>query len=276
MKAKLSKEEFYKRRQKAYYEWQKEERIKKWLERYYRNKWEEEAMLEEIYKDVYDPLPEPINYDKYYTEKFREDDMDVDGKYRYYWRCSRLNLLKPSKLSKYTLPIRIYWRKGVRSIISQLWNMQNKAYEYIKPYIDELNIKDFKLSKKQFFTKAPMWAMSKKMLELTSATDISNNQICTVASALLRDKYIKSELYLWRVSFLVWDIIITQNGNVLRPCLENNIEWLNKDTVISLHDKRVKYLNWEDNDLQIYILWDCYLLEIHINEREYIYYLVSF
>ena len=74
--------------------------------------------------------------------------------------------------------------------------MQNKAYEYIKPYIDELNIKDFKLSKKQFFTKAPMWAMSKKMLELTSAADISNNQICTVASALLRDKYIKSELSL--------------------------------------------------------------------------------
>ena len=89
--------------------------------------------------------------------------------------------------------------------------MQDKAYEYIKPHLDEISLNDFCLSKKQFFTKAPMWCGSGRMQELLSGTSISNNQICTVASALLRDKYIASELYMGRVSFLVGDVIITQN-----------------------------------------------------------------
>jgi hypothetical protein len=41
--------------------------------------------------------------------------------------------------------------------MSNLGTMQNKAYEYIKPHIKEIDLRDFKLSKRQFFTKAPMW-----------------------------------------------------------------------------------------------------------------------
>ena len=104
----MNKKEFEGWRKKEWYQRNKERRIERQLDAYYRNKAEEEALIEEIYKNVYDILPEPINYDKYYTAKFRDDDIDCDGKYRYYRRCSRLKSLKPSKLPKYTLPIRIY------------------------------------------------------------------------------------------------------------------------------------------------------------------------
>ena len=70
----MSKEEFYKWRLKEWYQWNKKERSKKQLEKYYKNKAEEEAMIEEIYKDVYDVLPEPIERDKFYMEKYKDDD----------------------------------------------------------------------------------------------------------------------------------------------------------------------------------------------------------
>lgn len=74
----MSKEEFNKWRQKERYQRNKKRRIEKQLEQYYRNKKEGEAFLEEIYKNVYDTLPEPINRDKYYLEKFKEDDTDYE------------------------------------------------------------------------------------------------------------------------------------------------------------------------------------------------------
>ena len=70
----MSKEEFYKWRIKQRYQWNKKEQSKKQLEKYYKNKAEEEVMIEGIYKDVYDILPEPINYDKLYMEKYKDDD----------------------------------------------------------------------------------------------------------------------------------------------------------------------------------------------------------
>ena len=274
MKEKLSKEEFNKRRTKTWYERNKEKRIEKQLELYYRNKEEEEAMIEEIYEEVYDPLPDPINYDKYYAEKYKKDDMDSWGKYRYYWWASRLNYIKPSRLPRYDQPIRINKRTNMNVMMSQLWKMQDAAYEYLQPYIDKLDVRDMALSKKQFFTKAPMWASSERMQKILADTDISNNQICTVASALLRNKYMQTELYMGRVGFLVGDIIITQNGNTLRPALENNIPRLNKDTVEWLHKQRMDYLKGKNDDLQIYILWDTYLFKYQINERETFYYIV--
>jgi hypothetical protein len=111
------------------------------------------------------------------------------------------------------------------------------------------------------------------MRELCDATNISKNQVCSIASAMLRDKYIASEIYMGRVSFLIGDVIITQAGNVLRPCLENNIPWLTKDTVSSLHDDRMKYLK-KKKDLDIYILWDTYLVKYQPNEFEQRFYLV--
>lgn len=271
-KEELPKEEYVKWRKKEWYKMNKSRRLEKQLERYHRNKVEEEILLEDIYKNVYDPLPEPINYNKLYAEKYDKDDRDGNWKFRFYWWASRLNHMMVSELPKYESAIKVYNRWAINLMLSQLWKMQDGAYEYIKPHIDEFTIKDLKLSRKQFFTKSPMWVTNERMQKLLAATSISNNQICTVASALLRDKYIQTELYMGRVSFLVWDIIITQGGNVFRPILENNIPWLTKDTVEELHQKRLDWLSWKTDDLQVYALWDCYLLKIQLNERETLFY----
>lgn len=271
-KAELNEEEFKKWRQKAWYQRNRERRIEKQLDSYYRNKVEEEALIEDIYKDVYDTLPEPVDYNKLYAEKYDKDDRDGNWKYKFYWRCSRLNFMKMSKFKKYKQPIKIYDRGNLSLMFSGLWRMQDRAYEYIKPHIDEFSIKSFKLSKKQFFTKSPMWTADEKLQQLVAGTDIANNQLYTVASALLRDKYMQTELYMGRVWFLVGDIIITQNGNILRPILENNIPRLTKDTVEELHGKRVAWLNREIDDLEVYTLWDCYFLKVHPNERETLFY----
>ena len=75
-KKEMSKEEFSKWRQKEWYQRNKERRIEKQLDSYYRNKVEEEALIEEIYESVYKELPEPIDYNKFYYDKYDKDDRD--------------------------------------------------------------------------------------------------------------------------------------------------------------------------------------------------------
>lgn len=273
-KKEMSKEEFNKRRQKEWYQRNKEKRIEKQLERYYRNKSDEEAFLEEIYKNVYDVIPEPIDYNKFYADKYKEDDRGWDWWYKFYWRASRLNRVHANACPKITYPVKVYNRWSFGIMMSKLGTMQHRAYEYVKPHLWEINIKDMFLAQEQFFTKVPMWVTKNKMRELVDSTDISKNQVCTVASALLRDKYICSELYLWRVNFLIGDVIISSNWNIFRPILENNIPWLTKDTVEELHKQRFDRLYRRCDDIPIHILRDAYLIKISINERENFYYIV--
>lgn len=42
-------------------------------------------------------------------------------------------------------------------MITSLGNMQDKAYELVKEHINEIDLKNFCLSKKQGLTKNPMW-----------------------------------------------------------------------------------------------------------------------
>ena len=72
MREKLSEEEYKKWWHKQNYAKKKKEIA----ERYKQKKKEEELMIEEIYKEVYDTLPEPVSIDKYYIEKYREEDTD--------------------------------------------------------------------------------------------------------------------------------------------------------------------------------------------------------
>ena len=75
MRAKLSPEEYKKWKRQLWYSENREKHIQKELDRQKRIKAEEDALMEEIYKDVYDELPEPIDYDAYYMEKFKSDDL---------------------------------------------------------------------------------------------------------------------------------------------------------------------------------------------------------
>lgn len=273
-KQELSKEEYDKWRVKEWYQWNKEWYAKKQLERYYKEKAEEEEMIEGIYKEIYDALPELIDYDKFYMEKYRNDDINYEWRYKFSWRFSRLNWISPGREKKYLNPIKLYNTGKLNLMITNLNKIQDDAYKYLKPHLNEISIKDFSINKNQIVSQTPMRVARWKMRELKDATNISSNQLCSVASAMLRDKYIVGEVYMWRASFLVGDIIITQNGNVLRPCLENNIPWLTPDTVEELHKKRLDWLKKKIDDLDIYILRDTYLVKYQPNEFEQRFYLI--
>lgn len=273
-KAELSPEEFKKWKYKTLYEKNKEERIAKQTALYNNKKAEQEEMYREVMDEVRWDVPEYLDIDKYYLAKFDADDRDSENRHKFYWWCSRLLYMKTNKLKAITQPVRIVSRTSFSNLFSRLWAMQQRAYEYMLPYYDEIDIKDFKLAKKQFFTKRPMWAAKWKIVDLVNATDISQNQIYSVTSAVLRDRYIQSELYLGRANYLVGDIIISQAGHLLRPSLKNNLPWLTEATVDELHEKRMKWLKREIDDLPVYILWDTYLIKMKPNERETYYYLV--
>lgn len=273
-KQELSKEEYDKWRVKEWYQRNKEWYSEKQLNSYHKRKEEEEAMIEEIYKEVYDILPEPINWDEYYAKEFREDDINYEGKFKFSRWASRLNRVKPSKEKAYTNPVKVYNFANLWWVLSNLWRIQDRAYEYLRPHINEINLGDFKLSKKQSLTKNPVRNAWWNMRKLADATDISMNQLYSVASAMLRDKYIINEIYLGRASFLVGDVIISQAGNIYRPCLENNIPWLTPDTVEELHKKRFDWLKKKTDDLDIYVLRDTYLVKYQPNEREKMFYII--
>lgn len=273
-KAELSPEEFKKWKYKALYEKNKEYRIAKQKALRDNKKIEREEMFKEVMDEVWGNAPEYLDIDKYYLDKFDADDRDGSWRYMFYRRCSRLNKEKITKFKPITQPVKIVHREWFSNFFSKLWAMQQRAYEYMLPYYDEINIEDFKLAKRQYFTKKPMWTAKWKIVDLVAATDISQNQIYSVTSAVLRGKYIQSELFMGRVSYLVGDIIITQAGNILRPSLKNNLPWLTEDTVDELHEKRIQWLKREIDDLPVYTLWDTYLIKIKPNERETYYYLV--
>ena len=275
MKEKMTKEEFSKRRAKAWYDRNKEKRINKQLWWYHMKKEEEAAMLEEIYEEVYDPLPEPINYDKYYTEKFREDDMTKDGKYRFCWRSSKIIFEDWKFMLKWTEPIRVYWRRGMNASMNRLANEEAKAYQYLQPHLAELMDSKFFIKRYQTITKYPLRTVSWKLAKLTEASDIAPSHICNILSAIQRGKYIASEVYLWRTSFIVGDVIVTQTGHMFQICLENNLPWLTPQNVEQIHDTRIKWRKkkWKEKP-PIYMVKDAYLVKYQLNERETQFYII--
>lgn len=275
MKGKLTAEEFSEWRKKAWYERNKKERSKAQLERYYRKKDEEEAMLEEIYEEIYDPLPEPINCDKYYTAKFRNDDVNSENKYKFCWWSSKLIFEKWGWLPKQKTPFRIYWRKGVKEVMNVLARQEARAYQLLLPHLNELEGEKFFIQKHQTLTKYPLRSVYWKLAELVKNSDIPPSHICNVLSAIQRDKYIVSEVYLWRTNFIVWDVLVTQTGNMFQICLENNLPWLKPNNVEEIHDIRMKWRKkkWEEKP-PIYLVEDAYLVKYQLNERETQFYII--
>lgn len=275
MKEKMSKEEFTKWRAKEWYQRNKKKRIQKQLDVYYRNKDEQEAMLEEIYEEIYDTLPEPINYDKYYTAKFRDDDVNSENKYKFCWRSSKLIFENWGWLPKQETPFRIYWRKWVKEVMNVLAKQEARAYQLLLPHLNELEDERFFIQRHQTLTKYPLWSVYWKLAELVKDSDIPPSHICNVLSAIQRDKYIVSEVYLWRTNFIVWDVLVTQTGNMFQICLENNLPWLTPQNVEQIHETRMKWWKkkWEEKP-PIYLVEDAYLVKYQLNEREMQFYII--
>ena len=274
MKEELSPEEYKKWKWKMWYQDNREHHIQKELERQKRIKQEEDALLEEIYKDVYDPIPEPIDYDKYYTEKFKSDDV-VDGRYHFSRWSSRLKVIRRDKTPKYRRPFRVCDRSWMKRTYEHLADVEYRAYEYMKPHLEETRWCNMLMAKRQQPFKYPVWLTDWKLKELIEESDINHAHICNVTDWMRRDKYIPWMTYLGRNSFIFGDVVVTQTGHTFRISLENNLGWLTPDTVEEIHRLRMERRKKKAKEApQIYIVNDAYLVRVNPNERESLYFIV--
>ena len=281
MKLKLSPKEYKSRYDKRHYLKKKDR-----LAAEYKAKVDEKnEYIEEIYRDVYDQIDNEQTVDEYYLEKFKQDNVNKAGKYWYSRRASHLSMLSRRDMKEIWFPIRIVENYNMNSLFWQQEKSQSLAYQYIKPYINEIDEVEFMIAKKQRVTNRPMRSCIGRMLELVNNTNLPKHQICEIASALKRNVYIASEIYLGRISFLFWDCIVTSMGQMFFPSLENNIGWLTKDTVDEIHDSRVKFHKYspEWDSVPIAMIFDSYLIRlpaIKIEWREnywqYNYYVVPY
>lgn len=264
MKEKLSPEEFKKRYRRQYYDAEAEK------EKYQKKKEEDIKLMMELYDEIY---PDPINRDKYYTKKYRDDDT-VSGAYNFSWRSSKLIRISWKRTPKRKEPFRISNRHAMSLWIDRLYNTQVEAYKYLKPHLEEIRWCKYALAKRQYIY-SPLYYMDEPMRTIIEQAPVPNHRAIYVADWMLRWKFMVSELYLGRDSFIFWDVLVTQTWNTYRIALENNLPWLTKDTVEEIHSLRMDWRkNGGDKAPPIYIVNDAYLIKIKINERENLFYIV--
>lgn len=272
-KEELSEKEFKRRTRRMSYERNREITIQRHLASYYKSKEEKEAMLEEIYEELFDAIPEPINYDKYYMEKFKGDDT-LSWEYKFYWRSSRFKRIPRRKYPRQHYPFRVSYRPWINQMMARLSRTQLKAYQYLLPKYDEWKESPISLQKKQQPYRYPMYAVWEPLKSIINASEINNWHLICVADWIRRGKYIPWEVYLWRNNFIFWDAVVTNTWHLFRIALEHNFKWLTPDTVERIHQER---LDWRkkkaDNKVPIMLLWDAYLIKVQPNEREDLYFI---
>lgn len=270
LREKLGPVEYKKRYDKQRYKKQK----KKFKQRYeeHRDAFNE-AMLNEICDELW-PGNDITNRDKYYTEKYRDDDTIKRG-YRFAWRSSRLKNINRKTAPRRKQPFRISNRRSMEYSIRLLHDIQCKVYTHLLPHLDEIKDCRYYIHKKQHPYDFPLWHIDEPLKTLAQWLDMNPARVMNVADAMIRWKLIVSELYLWRNSFIFGDVVATQTGNTYRIALENNLPWLTKDTVEDIHSLRMEWRKHKGKIAPpIYMVNDAYLITIQPNEREKLFYIV--
>lgn len=231
------------------------------------------GMLNEIIDELW-PGNDLTDWDKLYTKKFKEDDAKGRA-YRFSWRCSRLRSLDWSRVNKQTTPFRVANRKQMNQLIRDNTKTQNGAYEYLKPHMNDIKDCMLALNKNQLPYNYPVYVSDKELRDVVNESPVNIASTYLVFDAMRRWKYMLSEMYLWRNSFILGDVLVTGTGNLFRIALNNNLSRLTKDTVEEIHQKRMAWIKSKSNYAPpIYIVNDAYLIKVHINEREDLFYIV--
>lgn len=269
MKEKLSPEEFKKRYRRLYYDKEKERK------KYQEKKADVDKYVWELIDEIYADIPDLINRDRYYTEKYKKDDTKRWA-YKFAWRSSKIRRLNRNWLPIQKTPFRISNRKWLDRCMKELLNTQTSVYKYLSPYLKEIKNCAISMHKKQQPYDYPTYTIDEPLNSLCKNSNINTWRIVNVADWMIRDKLIISELYLGRNNFIFWDVLVTWTWNIFRISLENNLPWLTKDTIEDIHEKRMRWRkDKKDMDMPpIYIVNDAYLIKIPINERENYFYIV--
>lgn len=273
MKAKLSPEEYYKWYQKRWRDNNKKIKHKLYVKSYAKQREERDEISEEVLSEIEYKWEKEQTVDEYYIEKFREDDTDWEWRYRYSWWASPLAKINRRLAPYYKYPIRIaenYPEMGrlMKTQLSVQWNI----YKLIYPQLNEIGLWSFKMAEKQKVTARPMWNMTWKILEIAEESWYPKHQICEITWALQTGTYIPSEVYLWHISWIFWDVIVTSMGHMFKIALENNLKRLTPGTIEEIHQQRLNYKKRWDK-CRIYPLYNSYLIKVpacKIYEKDWI------
>lgn len=261
MKAKLSPEEYYKWYQGEWRAHNKKRKHDWYVKDYAKVKAERDRISEEVLSEIEYKWEKEQTIDEYYIEKFREDDTDWEWRYRYSWRASPLAKINRRRTSYYERPIRIAENYDMNILVKNQSSVQQNVYKLIYPHLNEIEPWSFKIAEKQKVTARPMWSMVWKILELAEESKLPKHQICEITQALQNGTYIPEEIYLWHISRIFWDVIVTSMGHMFKIALENNLKWLTPDTVEEIHQQRLNYKK-EWDKCRIYPLYNSYLIRV--------------
>lgn len=274
MKEKLPEDEYKKRYMHREYEKRKEQ----YKEKYEKKKEEATKELKELCDEIW-PGNDLTDWDKFYADKFKLDDTWKKWhSYRFAWWSSKLARLKWERIPKQTKPFRIMNRNWMTQLLDKWIDIQHRTYEYLNPLMWELWDSWLFMGKKQQPYKYPLYLSDDKLKAVANNAPVNAAYVYLLFDALRRDKYIFSEMYLWRTSFIFWDVLVTQTWNLFRISLENNLPWLTKDTVESIHESRMKWHKRKKKEAlvkqpPIYIVNDAYLIKVSL-KWEVLYYIV--
>ena len=123
-------------------------------------------MLNEIIDELW-PGNDITNRDKYYTEKFRDDDTVKKG-YRFAWRSSKLANLNWKSVPKWKKPFRISNRRSMEYSMRLLHDIQCEVYKYLLPHMDEIKDCRVAIYKKQRPYDFPLWYIEEPLKTLAS------------------------------------------------------------------------------------------------------------
>lgn len=262
MKAKLSPEEYSKRYQKRWREKNKKRKHELYLADYAKQKEERDKITEEVLSEIEYKWEKELTIDEYFIEKFREEDTDWEWRYRYSWRASPLAKLDKVWAPRQKFPVRIaenYWNMNV--LIKKQLSIQWDIYKLIYPHLNEIELGSFRMAPNQKVTARPMWNMTWRILELAEESWYPKHQICEITWALQKWIYMPSEVYLWHISRIFWDVIVTSMGHMFKIALENNLKRLTPETIEEMRQQRLNYKKKWDK-CRIYTLINSYLIRV--------------
>lgn len=266
MKEKLPEKEYRKR----YHHREYMKRTELYKQKYEEKKKKQTQELLDLINEIW-PDEEEVDWDNYYKEKFECDDK-IKKWYRFYRRASKL--LRYWGFPEYKMPIRIHARYHIDKLIRMAMDSQHQAYQYIKPHMDEIKDCVCKMNKTQVPYDFPTYRSSEPLRSLADNAPLHKWYIFLVYEGMRRNKYMCSEMYLGRISFIFGDVIVTQTWNLFRISLDHNLPWLTKDTVEDIHKKRIEWRrDWTKEPPPIYVLRDAYLIKVKLKET-FLYYIV--
>lgn len=281
MKEKLSPEDYYRWYHRTYYHKSDKEKTKRRNDNKSRIWFEEtKKLLLELYWE--DKKEQTI--DEYYIEKYRADDVDSDWRYRQMrwatdiWRIAWTDYI--------WFPIRIAENINMNKLMPrQLWE-QTKAYNHLK-WKDLDNVQCWLLINWKNSLRNPRRWGNDNFISLAENEEwISRLQIWEMIRRIQAWVFMP-EVWVWYRCFMVWDIIATSMWHMFKIALENNLDWLTKDTIDSIHEQR-KYI-WHNCNKRvkwfpIACMDNCYLIKIpadkivcddwNIEHHHYNYYIV--